>query len=223
MAEEKRGFIFGAYNTAQQLWTLTDWELTDAEYKQNFMDVPGRDGSLDMSGALTDGEPKYGSRALTAVFECSEGTRLERKERIDTMVNWLSGWRVAITLPDDATHYIMGRLHVQRLYNDMAHCSVQVSAVCDPWRLSTEETVVNLTATTEAQTQALVNNGRKPLVPLVEITGDSAEVLLVFGTASWALGAGTYQLPDLVLPQGSSLLTYSGTGSVKISYREAVL
>lgn len=220
---EKRGFIFGAYNTAQQLWTLTDWELADAEYKQNFMDVPGRDGSLDMSGALTDGEPKYGSRALTAVFECSEGTRLERKERIDTMVNWLSGWRVAITLPDDATHYIMGRLHVQRLYNNMAHCSVQVSAVCDPWRLSTEETVVNLTATTEAQTRELVNNGRKTLVPLVEITGDSAEVLLVFGTASWALGAGTYQLPDLTLKQGSASLTYSGTGSVKISYREAVL
>lgn len=220
---EKRGFIFGAYNTAQQLWTLTDWELADAEYKQNFMDVPGRDGSLDMSGALTDGEPKYGSRALTAVFECSEGTRLERKERIDTMVNWLSGWRVAITLPDDATHYIMGRLQVQRLYNDMAHCSVQVSAVCDPWRLSTEETVVNLTATTEAQTQELVNNGRKTLVPLVEITGDSAEVLLVFGTASWALGVGTYQLPDLVLPQGSSSLTYSGTGDIKITYREAVL
>lgn len=220
---EKRGFIFGAYNTAQQLWTLTDWELADAEYKQNFMDVPGRDGSLDMSGALTDGEPKYGSRALTAVFECSEGTRLERKERIDTMVNWLSGWRVAITLPDDATHYIMGRLHVQRLYNNMAHCSVQVSAVCDPWRLSTEETVVNLTATTEAQTQEFVNNGRKTLVPLVEITGDSAEVLLVFGTASWALGAGTYQLPDLVLPQGSSSLTYSGTGDIKITYREAVL
>lgn len=223
MTEEKRGFIFGAYNTAQQLWTLTDWELSDAEYKQNFMDVPGRDGSLDMSGALTDGEPKYSSRALTAVFECSEGTRLERKERIDAMVNWLSGWRVAITLPDDATHYIMGRLHVQRLYNDLAHCAVQVTAVCDPWRLSTEETVVNLTATTEAQTQELVNNGRKTLVPLVEITGDSAEVLLVFGTASWALGPGTYQLPDLTLKQGSASLTYSGTGSVKISYREAVL
>lgn len=219
----KRGFIFGSYNTAQQLWTLTEWELADAEYKQNFMDVPGRDGPLDMSGTLTGGEPRYGSRALTAVFECSEGTRLERKERIDTMVNWLSGWRVPITLPDDTTHYIMGRLQVQRLYNDMAHCSVQVSAVCDPWRLSTEETVVNLTATTEAQTQSLVNGGRKPLVPLVEITGNSAEVLLVFGTASWTLGTGTHQLPDLVLLHGSSLLTYSGTGDVKITYREAVL
>ena len=139
------------------------------------------------------------------------------------MVNWLSGWRVPITLPDDTTHYIMGRLQVQRLYNDMAHCSVQVSAVCDPWRLSTEETVANLAATTEAQTTALVNSGRRTVVPLLTITGDEAQVLLQFGASSWALGPGTYQLPDLVLKQGSSELTYSGTGSLIFTYREAVL
>ena len=160
---------------------------------------------------------------MTAVFESSEGDRLERKSRIDTMVNWLSGWRMNIELPDDPGHYITGRLQVQRLYNDMAHASVQVTAICDPWRYNKDETVVTLEAAAEAQTATLVNGGRRTVVPLLEITGDGAKVQLVFGTSSWALGPGTYQLPALELKQGSAELTYSGTGSVTITYREAVL
>lgn len=220
----KRKMIFGTYDTALHgLWTLTEWELTDPEYKQNFMEIPGRDGPLDLSAALTDGEPKYGSRTLTAIFESSEGDRLTRKSRIDTMVNWLSGWRMNIELPDDSEHYITGRLHVQRLYNDMAHASVQVTAICDPWRYNKSETVVTLTAAADAQTAVLVNSGRRTVVPLLEITGTDAEVLLVFGGSSWALGVGTYQLPDLELKQGSADITYSGTGDLKLTYREAVL
>lgn len=220
----KRKMIFGSYDTALNgLWTLTEWELTDPEYKQNFMEIPGRDGPLDLSAALTGGEPKYGSRTLTAVFESSEGDRLTRKSRIDTMVNWLSGWRMNIELPDDPEHYITGRLHVQRLYNDMAHASVQVTAICDPWRYNKTETVVTLEAAAEAQTAVLVNSGRRTVAPLLEITGTDAEVLLAFGASSWALGPGTYQLPDLELKQGSAEITYSGTGSVKLTYREAVL
>lgn len=221
---EKRKMLFGSYDTALTgLWTLTEWALSAAEYKQNFMEVPGRDGALDLSASLTDGEPKYGSRTLSAVFESSEGNRMERKSRMDTMVNWLSGWRMNIELPDDPEHYIVGRLHVEPLYNDMAHASVQVTAVCDPWRFNKDETTVSLEAAVEAQTAALVNSGRRTVVPLLTITGDGAQVLLQFGASSWALGPGTYQLPDLVLKQGSSELTYSGTGSLVFTYREAVL
>ena len=140
---EKRKMIFGSYDTALTgLWTLTEWALSAAEYKQNFMEVPGRDGALDLSATLTNGEPKYGSRTLSAVFESSEGSRLERKARMDTMVNWLSGWRMNIELPDDPEHYLVGRVQVEPLYNDMAHASVQVTAVCDPWLYAKRETRV---------------------------------------------------------------------------------
>ncbi|MBR5862293.1 MAG: hypothetical protein IKZ08_03090 [Bacteroidales bacterium] len=221
---EKRKMLFGSYDTALNgLWTLTEWELTDPEYKQNFLDIPGRNGPLDLSAVLTNGEPVYGARTLTAVFESSEGTRLERKSRIDNMVNWLTGWRMDIELPDDTQHYITGRVQVQRLYNDMAHGSVQVTAVCDPWRYNKAETVVELTAKANTQTATLVNHGRRTVVPLLTIAGDEAEVLLVFGASSWALGPGTYQLPDIELKQGSAELTYSGSGTLTFTYREAVL
>ena len=220
-----RKFIFGSYDTdVNGLWTLTEWELEPAQIITNYVDVPGRlKGPLDLSTALTDGEPRFGSRTLVATFESSEGNRLARKSRMDTMVNWLSGWRMNIVLPDNPDHYLVGRITVEPLYNDMAHASVQVTAVCEPWLYKNAETVVTLTAASTEKTATLSNPGRLTVTPLLEITGTSASVLIKFGAASWTLGPGTYQLPDLVLPQGDHLLTYSGTGSVKLTYREAVL
>lgn len=218
---EKRGLTIGTYNTVEQLWTLTACEFSAPEYQENFLTVPGRDGALDLSAALTNGAPTYHSRTLTVKLECSEGTRLEREAAINTMLNWLDGWRQDIVLPDDPDHYITGRVSVAREYNDNAHAAVAVTAVCDPWRYAREETLYTLTAEAGEKTAQLVNSGRRTVAPLLSITGGT--ILLKYGAYSWALGDGIYQLPDLTLPQGGGTLTYSGTGTLRISYREAVL
>lgn len=217
----KRGLIIGNYDTAAELWTLTAWTFSDPIKVTNIVDVPGRrKGPLDLSTALTDGDPVYSSRTLTATFECSEGTRLEREDKIDDMVNQLDGLQFNIVLPDDPYRYVTGTVSVARLYNDLAHASVQVTATCEPWRYNNAETAVVLAAATTAQTRALRNTGRLAVVPLLEVSGD---VVLVFGTYSWALSAGSYMLPDLLLQRGESVVTYSGTGALTFTYREAVL
>ena len=226
---QKRKIIIGTYDTALEgLWTLTAWTLGKAEFNENYVDVPGHNGPLDLSTVLTDGEPFYRSRELVATLESSEGTRMEREERINQMINKLDGWRFDITLPDDPLHYISGRVRVEKLYNDPAHASVQVSATCDPWRYNNSNTVVSLTATTAEQTVSLINNGRRSVVPEVTVTGGEVLVKFTNGTQvmSWALSAGEYRpedLPDLHLKTGASSLTYSGAGQITITYREAVL
>lgn len=219
----KRKIIFGTYDTALTgLWTLTGWEFSPAEYQTNLVEVPGRKkGPIDLSTTLTDGEPIYGSRTLTVTLESSEGSRLERAARINTMVNWLDGWRMDIVLPDDDAHYITGRVHVAKEYNDPAHCAVTVTAICEPWRYNNNETVRTLTATETAQVARLSNGGRLTVVPLLVVADGT--VSLKFGSASWALSPGSYQLPDLVVAPGGADITYSGTGTLKFTYREALL
>lgn len=219
----KRKIVFGDYDTAANGWTLTGWTFSEPEEKTNFIDKPGGDGSWDMSTILTDGIPKYRDRMLTATLECSEGDRLSREEKIRHMVNLLDGMREDIELPDDPFHYINGKLHVARNYNDPAHAAVTVTAVCQPWKFSRAETVVTLTATTTANTVNLVNNGRRAVVPLLEVTGNGAEVLLSYKGYTLSLTAGTYTWPDLLLTPGKHSLTFSGSGVLKITYREAVL
>ncbi len=217
----KRGMIIGSYYTNVR-WILAAWHLSDPEQIIDLVDVPGRrKGPLDLSTALTDGDPVYGVRTLEATFECSEGTRMEREAWISEMVNSLDGYIHHIVLPDDPLHYLVGRVNVKKLYNDLAHASVQVVATCEPWRYSSAETMVTLTSTEEPQTATLPNSGRLAVVPTLTVTG--GDFRLVAGSQSWALGAGTYMLPDLLLFKGGRVITYSGSGTLTATYREAVL
>ena len=221
---QHRKLILGTYDThLNGPWTLSAWALSPAEYQANYVEVPGRNGALDLSTALTDGEPRYNSRTLTATLERSDGTRLEREAAIETMINWLDGWKMDIYLPDDELHYITGRVHVAKEYNDPAHAAVTITATVDPWRYNKNETAVHLTAAAEEKSALLTNQGRRTVVPLLEITGDGAQVLLTVGTASWSLGPGTYQLPDLVVRQGGAEIKYQGSGELFFRYREAIL
>ena len=221
----KRGVVFGTYDTAAQGWTLSGLALSEPLIKTNFVAVPGADGDLDLSTALTAGEPYYGDREFSATLESSEGTRLEREQRINTMINKLDGWRHNIILPDDPTHYISGRVKVERLYNDTAHASVRVTATCDPWRYNNAETVVGLIATSTVQTVSLINMGRLSVVPNITVTGGSVTLLFEAGGSerTWALTPGEYILADIFLKSGSAPLKYSGSGQITLTYREAVL
>lgn len=219
----KRGLILGTYNTAHHDWTLSALALTDPEQQAHYIEVIGRDGPLDFSTFLTGGEPKYGSRTLTATLETSEGGREERRHRIGALINALDGRRVDIKHPDYPGHYLTGRVRVQVLYNDLAHAAVEVSAVCDPWLYYAAAQTHTLTATATAQTVTLTNRGRRTLVPQVTVTGVRASVLLTVDGTGVALGPGTWQVPDLQLATGQTVVTYSGNGTVKITYREAVL
>ena len=222
---EKRKIIIGSYDTALEgLWTLSAWSLSKAVANEEYAHIPGH-GPLDLSTALTDGEPYYGSREFEAVLESSEGTRLEREERINYMINTLDGWRFNIKLPDDNLHYINGRLRVEKLFNNLVHASVRVSASCDPWRYNNAETVIGVTAKSTEQTIALINNGRLSVVPTIKVTGGTANLKFTSNgeTRTWALSSGEYILADIYLKTGSAPITYSGNATITFTYREAVL
>lgn len=218
----KRGLKIGYYDTAVNLWLLTELELTAPETVTNYVSVPGRrKGPLDLSTALTDGDPVYSSRTLTATFESSEGNRTEREERIDYMMNQLHGRRLNIIQPDDPQRFLVGRVQCERVYNNPAHACVRLAAVCEPWRYNNAETVATFQATSTQQTGKLYNQGRLALVPLLVVTGGGVQ--LVSGASSWSLSVGSYSLPDLLLPHGGLDFKYSGTGALTFTYREAVL
>ena len=217
---EKRKVIFGTYDTALRgAWTLAGLKLTRPDQQTNLVYLPGRSGPLDLSTALT-GEPVYNSRQLTVVLENSDGDRAYREQLIREIIAELDGLQMQIWLPDDPDHYLQGRVRVARDYNDLAHAAVTITATCDPWLYSDTETVVTLTASSTSKTAKLVNNGRKGLIPSFKVASSAS---IKFGNTTWNLSAGTTRLVDLVLVPGSNTITYSGSGTIQITYREAVL
>lgn len=217
----KRTLLLGAYDTAAKGWTLSECALSDPEQKTNYLEKKGGDGSWDLSTVVTDGIPRYMDRNLSARLECSEGTRWERTTLISEMVNRLDGLAWHIVLPDYPEHYLVGRVHVAVNFHDLAHSSVTVTAVCEPWLYKAQETAFSLAATKDEKTVVLPNNGRKVLVPLLTTTGS---ILLKYGTSSISLtDANSYEWPTLLLTPGDHSVTYSGEGTLVVKYREAVL
>lgn len=140
---KKRRLIIGDYDTAEDgLFTLSACKITKGSQVQSFVSVPGRYAPIDTSTLLTDGQPYYGSAALDATLESSEGTRDERLARVSGMVNALDGRSMRIIHPDHPERYLVGRVQVRPEYNDPAHCAVRVSAVCEPWLYNAQETEV---------------------------------------------------------------------------------
>lgn len=226
---KKRAIIFGSYNTAEHGWTLGQWTLTDPEQKTNYVEKSGGDGSWDLSTAQTDGIPRYRNRTLTVPLECSQGTREDREELINDMVNTLDGLEWKIVLPDRPDHYLFGRLHVAVNYSDLAHAMVTVTGTVEPWLYKERETIVELTApitiSTDAATFYLWNRGRKVVIPKLTVSGVAN---LTFGGVSTRLTTGSYTWGALQLAPGENALIYTGSTagideSITLTYREAVL
>jgi hypothetical protein len=136
------------------------------------------------------------------------------------MVNQLDGYTATIIHPDHPKQYMTGRLQVIPDYNNLVHCRVKLSAVCEAWLYNREETTATVNLTTNKQTVALKNKGRLSVAPIVKVTGSAT---LTYNEYTATLSAGTYTPPWLCLTPGEHLVEYSGTGSVTFTYREAVL
>lgn len=217
----KRTVKLGAYDTAAKGWTLAALQLSAPTQKTKYVEKTGGDGSWDWSTVMTDGLPRYEDRSLSLTLECSEGTRATRETLLSELVNQLDGMEWEITLPDHTDCYLVGRLHVAVNYSDLAHCSVTITSTCRPWLYKKTEKVIVLTATSTEKSATLINEGRLALVPTLEVANGT--ITLVYGAASTSMSAGTYEWPTLLLTPGNHQIKYKGSGTLTVSYREAVL
>lgn len=217
----KRTTQLGGYDTASHGWTLAGFNLATPYPVTNMVSVPGRiQGDLDLSYALSD-EPTYSSRDLLVTLEISSGDRAQREAIISELTNLLHGRRVKIIPPDHPNHYAMGQLTVAKLFSNHAHASVEITGICEPWLYAAQEKTLTLTASSTKKTATINNQGVMPSVPVLEITGGT--VSLTYNSATISLTAGTHKWPHLFLTPGEHALQYSGSGSLRITYREGVI
>lgn len=215
-----RGVYFNEFHTNND-WglILNSKKLDPPTPKVVKVSVDGRDGDLDLSEALT-GEIRYENRGAEFTFLVTEGSQADREYMINNIINAIHGRTCKIVLPDDLEHYLLGRCSVSGVTNDKAYGSLSVSADCEPYRYSVNETKRTIDLTNIATEVALVNSGRKTVIPTLVVDNT---VNITFGATSVELSAGTYQLPALKLVSGVNTIAVSGTGTLALTYREAVL
>ena len=217
-----RGIQFGEYHTAED-WNLILHEkiVSPPVPKTNYVSVPGRDGDLDLTEALS-GVVNYQDRKASYTFLLTDGTHADRVELISQIIGVLHGQSVQIIDTDDYPDYYMnGRLSVTDVSNSNAYGILKIEAVCQPWRyaINQKTKTVTVTASDGTVTVTMSNNGYKTVAPTLTVTG---EINLTYGSTSTSLSAGTYILAGLRFTPGVNSVTVAGTGTISISYQEAI-
>lgn len=211
-----KGITFGNLHSYRDLkLILSKKEIGSPAVKENKIDVPGADSSLDLTDFF--GEPKY--EDLTHKFEFS--TIVPQSEFLSlfsTIKNALHGKKVRIILDGEPLFYYFGRLHVSSFTTEKNIGMVSIEAVCEPYKYRMEKTVVSKAVSGTAS--IVLTNGRKHAVPSITTT---ATMTIAFGSFSKTVSAGTFVIPELELVEGENVVTVTGTGTITFTWQEAGL
>ena len=215
-----KGTDFGGIHSNRDLHLIQQKvEIQPAEPKLNLIDIPGGDGSKDLSDRPA-GRIVYKDRILTWLFALYPGENWHDKHK--QVSNALNGRRCQITLDDDPGVYYDGRLSVKKYNTDKLLRQITVEATCHPYMLKQQETRVEAALTTAFQTINLPN-WKKPVIPAITVPSGTT---IRWKGATATLTAGTHRLLDVELQEGDNLIEAkleSGTGNIVITYREGSL
>lgn len=178
--------------------------------------IPGSDVTLDFTEAF--GGVHYNNRTITLVFLSLHAWSAQMAQD-STVKNALHGQKFYIVFSDDANYYYVGRVTVGdwEYYRGAGRVVVTIDA--EPYKCKKTETTKSSAITTSGT--VTLTNGRKPVVPYIST---DAAVTLAWSGYSVALAAGNDQIvPQLVLEEGTTTITVTGTATVSFRYREGSL
>lgn len=193
---------------------LSEIIIPPATPKTNYVDIPGGDGSVDLTEAL--GEVKYKDRECSFTFTVFKSDDFEQKKR--EISNLLNGKKVIITVDKDPGYYWEGRCSIDEYKSDRNIHKIVVGAIVAPYKLRNVTTTVLVAAGTNVS--VTLENSRKRVIPTIRNTATST---IVFNGNAYTIEAGTHKVLDIELLEGSNEIVVTSTGSTKFVYQEGDL
>ena len=204
-------------------WAHADYGLIVAPYaipmpepQTSFVEIPGRDGALDLSEAF--GTVRYTDRIIPLTLY----TRAPFDTLISTFAADAHGRRMNVIFDRDPTFYYDARVTLEDVERHAGYCELSLKCRAKPYKLEHFETAITVLPTGSAT--VTLTNTRMPVVPTIAV---SAEMTLVFAIAgvsySISLAAGSHVMPSLVLMEGDTEVEITGSGSITFTYRKGAL
>lgn len=197
---------------------LSASEIPPATPKTSYIDVPGADGSLDLSE--THGEVKFSDRECKFTFTVNPIDDLTWEERKTEVSNLLNGKRCKITLDKDEDFYYLGRCSVDEYASDKRINKIVIFAKVNPYKFKQNITVVKADLSTTPKTINIINS-RKTVSPVITCTNNNTVV--IYEGATYNMNAGEHKFLNIQLKEGNNTLTVSGGGSITFTYQEGEL
>ena len=182
--------------------------------KTKFVDVPGKDGALNLSKTLT-GHMLYNRRTMQLSFAILAPRKLWPDIHSEIM-DKLHGQDMSIVLDDDPEYMYTGTLAVEAYDPGKVTSGVTITADLEPYKKRILDTITAFTV--DGTRTAAITVERMPTVPVIAA---SAAMSMTFGGVTYALEAGENEFPDVIMRSGAyNTFTFTGSGDVSLKYKE---
>lgn len=238
------GITIYVEDTGKTFHTVTDWDLGlgnnnyigDPEMETTYISIPGRDGLLDASEAVT-GRRIYKRRELA--FEMGGiHPRLNWDAIISGMRNEIEGRVCHLILDNDSEYYWRGRIYIQGFdrfrslgtftlavpnadpYKYEVHTSAE-PWLWDPFNFETGVITQDAAHVVVGSEIVTIPHGHMPTYPELVVSDKISGTFSVeFEGTAYQLAAGSNKIPAIIVGgDKDAVLTFMGTATVQIVYR----
>lgn len=200
---------------------LKSFEDKLPEQKRSSIEVPGRNGILDTTYALTS-EPLFNNRTLTLTFGLYRELIGDWKQLIDSISNALHGKEMSIYPSWKQGYHLTGNVSVDG-YSIETTGELTIVCDCEPYYYANIETT-EMVELTGSQMMVTLTNDRKWLLPVITTTGNGIKTVYVNNEETEIDGAvNNVQYDTILLKDGNNSVTLSGSGTITFTYRKGRL
>ena len=195
---------------------LSEKELKSPNIKTHTVEIEGGNGVLDYTEFF--GAVKYGNRKLTFKFIKPQIVADGFLSLYSLVQDTLHGQKMQVILDDDPAYFYYGRISIKDWKSNKGIGEIVIEVDAEPYKQSITETVV--TNTVSGSANITLDNDKMPVVPTITT---NSEFLIDFGSYNEIFPAGTFQIPELELGEGSNPIYLEGTGTITFRYRKGRL
>jgi phage-related protein len=220
------GVRFGNIHSYDDLGlTLTEIEITPPEPKTYRVSLPGADGDIDLTEALT-GDIKYNTRTISIVFGVI-GDWQDVLNKYSEVQNSIHGRHFdEIIFDDDANYYHVGRVAATALGADPLIGTITVQCIVDPYKydwgddwlwdpFNFDTEVINEVGnlTVSGNLDVMYIGKRRKYTPSITV---SSAMQVEYNGVTYSLEKGKNKILDIQFTEGENYLTFTGNGTVSI-------
>lgn len=238
--------IFGTKNTWAD-WCLIPTSrpvISPPEPKLNLVEIPGGNGYLDLSTALT-GDITYGSRKGSLEFLVDNGQlsnyRAESWASLySKILDYLHGKLIKATLEDDPSFYYEGRFSINEWASEEHNSKITIDYTVMPFKYEAFSSLEDWEWDSFNFETGIIRNykdlkvdgsleftiiGRRMTVTpsFIVKSSDRKGMKVTFKGTTYNLPDGTSRVINIQTVEGENTLKFTGKGTVSIDYRGGCL
>ena len=223
--------------------TWDDWHLipksrplfNPPSVKTNYIEIPGGDGSLDLTTALA-GRPVYKNRTGSWEFYVENGFK-DWAVLYSEIMTYLHGKKLKAILEDDPDYYYEGRFAVNAWKSDPNWSIITIDYEVAPYKRSLVVAGNDwLWDTFNFETDVIRSYENLPVSGslTVVVVGDSmpvpptivasvAGMTVTYNGDTYNLNKGSNYISELTIQEGENTFIFGGTGTITILYERGRL